>query len=105
MARPLVPPLTPEEREDAERRGALARELAEEALARFRGHLTSEGYEQMKAELMLQLLSSPEGDDMLGRLLPPPVVDQSTEIERGAGNAQTATVSSANSKKVAGGTD
>lgn len=105
MARPLVPPLTPEEREDAERRGALARELAEEALSRFRGYLTPEGYEILRDELMLQLLTSPEGEAMLARVLPAPAVEESAEIERGAGNAELRSVSSANSKKLAGGAD
>lgn len=101
MAEPS-PPLTDDERADAERRAAKARELADQALLPFRQHLTDEGYELLRADLIFQLLASPEGEAALARVLPTRVVDHSGEVERGAGKSAEPTVSSAGSK-VAGG--
>jgi hypothetical protein len=41
----------------------------------------------LRAELVLQLLGSVEGEGMLERLLPAPVVDRSGEILRSEGNS------------------
>lgn len=102
MADPEFPSLTPEERETAEREANRAKELVEAALARFRHHLTDEGYDLLRAELIFQLLASPEGEAALTRILQARFVDASGEIERGAGNVTPASVSSAGPKAAGG---
>lgn len=102
MADPDLPSLTPEEREAAEREASSAKKLVDAALARFRHHLTDEGYELLRAELIFQLLASPEGEAALTRILHERFVDTSGEVARGAGNVTPASVSSAGPKAAGG---
>ena len=78
---------TPEQQKDSEQRAALANELAEQALVPFAEHLSEEGLALLRAELVLQLLGSVEGEGMLERLLPGPIVDRSGEILRSEGTS------------------
>ncbi len=70
----MLPPTPAEE--------ALAASLADEAMAGYDATLPAEVLEDVREQLLVELLFTNEGREKLRRLLPSPVVHQSEEVLR-----------------------
>lgn len=81
LSEPVPPGHAPNDQDDEE--DALARELVEEALAPMRPSLTAEAYELLRADLIIQLLTTPEGQAQLRRARPAQRVERSGDVVRG----------------------
>ncbi len=83
------PFLTPEEECEADAALQVARSLVADALAKFKPHVSDEGYALLEASLLFELMATPAGKANLARLLPAPVVDRSGEVVKASSPRRT----------------